>query len=174
MFVGWLLFIQKHSTNFWAFTFISLVWITWNLNFCNFAHLKQWQEAKILIVLFEFFLLWITYNFQQKSWTITFPELFFSSWDRLWENRGAGGVGGKGLTGWNVSELGLRWWMRTPVEGSIEGAGARAGMVAHGAIFIQTMPSSESSHLFADWETPFVLCWHCDFLEHWGFVGPSS
>lgn len=67
----------------------------WNLNFRNFAHLKQWQEAKILIVLFEFFLLWITYNFQQKSWTITFPELFFSSWDRLWENRGAGGVGKK-------------------------------------------------------------------------------
>lgn len=66
----------------------------WNLNFCNFAHLKQWQ-AKILIVLFEFFLLWITYNFQQKSWTITFPELFFSNWDRLWENRGVGGVGKK-------------------------------------------------------------------------------
>lgn len=57
--------------------------------------MKQWQEAKILIVLFEFFLLWITYNFQQKSWTITFPELFFSSWDQLWENRGAGGVGKK-------------------------------------------------------------------------------
>lgn len=64
----------------------------WNLNFGNFAHLKQWQEAKILIVLFEFVLLWITYNFQEKPWTITFPKLYFSSWDRWRENREVGAV----------------------------------------------------------------------------------
>ena len=31
-------------------------------------------------------------------------------------------------------------------------------MVAPGAIFVLTMPSSEYSHLFANWETPFIFC----------------